>query len=456
EPEASASPGTGPASPASPTGGGGGASGASASPSPRASPRVSPRASPRCGRRRPPPLRESRRVSVDRSGTYVQLNQYRLEKDLGQGSFGVVKLAYNQEDDTHYAMKILSKRRLLKKAGVFGRQAPSRGGSGGTASGGQPSPLERVYREIALLKKLRHPNIVRLVEVLDDPSEDHLYLVFELLERGEVMRVPTDSPLPERRAWSYFRDALLGVEYLHFQRIVHRDLKPSNLLLAADGRVQIADLGVCSEFEGNDAALSSTVGTPAFLAPEALGGGAGRFSGRALDVWALGATLYAFVYGQVPFSADSVPALYRRILSEPVRYPEQPQVSAPLRDLVARLLEKDPRRRITLPDIKVHEWVTDGGAAPLPSEQENCQRVEVTEEEVEAVAQSIPRLGTLCLVKAMLKKHSFQNPFGGGSGARRAGSASTERKSSIDAMLPALREITSPENNKTGSIGGQR
>ncbi|GLH00283.1 calcium/calmodulin-dependent protein kinase kinase 1-like, partial [Gryllus bimaculatus] len=176
EPEASASPGTGPASPASPTGGGGGASGASASPSPRASPRVSPRASPRCGRRRPPPLRESRRVSVDRSGTYVQLNQYRLEKDLGQGSFGVVKLAYNQEDDTHYAMKILSKRRLLKKAGVFGRQAPSRGGSGGTASGGQPSPLERVYREIALLKKLRHPNIVRLVEVLDDPSEDHLYL----------------------------------------------------------------------------------------------------------------------------------------------------------------------------------------------------------------------------------------------------------------------------------------
>ncbi|GLH00285.1 Serine/threonine-protein kinase tricorner, partial [Gryllus bimaculatus] len=402
EPEASASPGTGPASPASPTGGGGGASGASASPSPRASPRVSPRASPRCGRRRPPPLRESRRVSVDRSGTYVQLNQYRLEKDLGQGSFGVVKLAYNQEDDTHYAMKILSKRRLLKKAGVFGRQAPSRGGSGGTASGGQPSPLERVYREIALLKKLRHPNIVRLVEVLDDPSEDHLYLVFELLERGEVMRVPTDSPLPERRAWSYFRDALLGVEYLHFQRIVHRDLKPSNLLLAADGRVQIADLGVCSEFEGNDAALSSTVGTPAFLAPEALGGGAGRFSGRALDVWALGATLYAFVYGQV------------------------------------------------------HEWVTDGGAAPLPSEQENCQRVEVTEEEVEAVAQSIPRLGTLCLVKAMLKKHSFQNPFGGGSGARRAGSASTERKSSIDAMLPALREITSPENNKTGSIGGQR
>jgi calcium/calmodulin-dependent protein kinase kinase 2 len=114
-----------------------------------------------------------------------------------------VKLAYSEEDSTHYAMKILSKRKLLRKAGLMGR-GPKRGNT---------SPLDRVYREIAVLKKLDHPNVVKLIEVLDDPLEDSLYLVFELVQQGEVLSVPTEKPLSEERAWSVFRDALLGVEY---------------------------------------------------------------------------------------------------------------------------------------------------------------------------------------------------------------------------------------------------
>jgi calcium/calmodulin-dependent protein kinase kinase 2 len=123
-----------------------------------------------------------------------------------QGSYGLVKLAYSEEDSTHYAMKILSKRKLLRKAGLMGR---------GPKRGNQPtmSPLDRVYREIAVLKKLDHPNVVKLVEVLDDPLEDSLYLVFELVQQGEVLSIPTEEPLTEERALSVFRDALLGVEY---------------------------------------------------------------------------------------------------------------------------------------------------------------------------------------------------------------------------------------------------
>lgn len=107
-------------------------------------------------------------------------------------------------------MKILSKKRLVKKAGMFGRLPPR--WIGKSNSSGLLTPLERVYREIAVLKKLDHPNVVKLVEVLDDPEEDQLYLVFELLEK-EILSIPTQEPLSENETWSYFRDVILGIEY---------------------------------------------------------------------------------------------------------------------------------------------------------------------------------------------------------------------------------------------------
>lgn len=115
-----------------------------------------------------------------------------------------MKLAYNEEDSQHYAMKILSKKKLLRKAGIgLNRGHPRRGVNATT-------PLDRVYREIAVLKKLDHPNVVKLVEVLDDPIEDALYMVFELVAKGEILDIPTTSPLSEDRAWIIFRQVILG------------------------------------------------------------------------------------------------------------------------------------------------------------------------------------------------------------------------------------------------------
>ncbi|KAL1110288.1 hypothetical protein AAG570_008365, partial [Ranatra chinensis] len=355
----------------------------------------SPYSSPRSVRRRTP-FKESRRVSIDKSGTYLQLNQYKLMDSIGQGSYGLVKLAYNEEEDKHYAMKILSKKKLLKKAGFY--ECPGRK---------EINPLDKVYREIAVLKKLDHPNVVKLVEVLDDPVEDHLYLVFELLERGEVLQLPTDNPLTESQAWQYFRDVILGLEYLHFQRIIHRDIKPSNLLLGEDGHIQIADLGVCNEFDGLDACLNNTAGTPAFTAPEAISPSA-QFSGKAYDIWSLGITLFAFAYGQVPFTSDSIPGLYAKVQTEDIHFPSHPKISQSLKDLITKMLHKDPHQRISLQKIKEHVWVTRNGTLPLPSESENCQLIEVTEDEIRHVVTSIPKLDTLILIKTMLKKHSFQ------------------------------------------------
>ncbi|KAG5888301.1 hypothetical protein JTB14_022189 [Gonioctena quinquepunctata] len=374
------------------------------------SPYNSPTSSPRSNRKRQP-LRESRRVSIEKSGMYLQLNQYKLMDSIGQGSYGIVKLAYNEEDDTHYAMKILSKKKLLKKAGMFSRLPPARKDNRSNSSPIN-HPLQKVYREIAILKKLDHSNVVKLVEVLDDPDEDHLYLVFELLEGGQVLEVPTDTPLDEERAWTYFRDVVSGIEYLHYQRIIHRDIKPANLLLSEAGRVQIADLGVSNEFNGSDAFLSSTAGTPAFTAPEALNEQRqSGFSGRATDIWSMGVTLYAFVYGFLPFHDDNIVGLYSKIKHQNFEFPSKPDISDDLKDLIRKMLVKEPSQRITLPEIKVHPWVTKNGTRPLLSEEENCQLVEVTEEDVAKVITSIPKLDTLILIKHMLKKHSFQNPF---------------------------------------------
>merc|ERR1719397_713564 len=170
-----------------------------------------------------------------------------------------------------------------------------------------------------------------------------------------------------------FRDVLLGLEYLHYQKIIHRDIKPSNLLRADSGEVKIADLGVSNEFDGADAFLTSTAGTPAFTAPESLSQQPGEppYSGRAADI------------------------------------------SAELLDLLNKMLVKAPCERISLSEIKEHDWVTMYGLNPLLKEEENCQLIEVTEHEVQNSVRSIPKLDTLILVKAMLKQHSFSTPFSG-------------------------------------------
>ncbi|XP_036907957.1 calcium/calmodulin-dependent protein kinase kinase 2 isoform X2 [Sturnira hondurensis] len=331
------------------------------------SPVGSPQSSPRLPRR---PTVESHRVSITGMQDCVQLNQYTLKDEIGKGSYGVVKLAYNENDNTYYAMKVLSKKKLIRQAG-FPRRPPPRGTR--PAPGGciQPrGPIEQVYQEIAILKKLDHPNVVKLVEVLDDPNEDHLYMVFELVNQGPVMEVPTPKPLSEDQARFYFQDLIKGIEYLHYQKIIHRDIKPSNLLVGEDGHIKIADFGVSNEFKGSDALLSNTVGTPAFMAPESLSETRKIFSGKALDVWAMGVTLYCFVFGQCPFMDERIMCLHSKIKSQALEFPEQPDIAEDLKDLITRMLDKNPESRIVVPEIKI-------------------------------------------LVKTMIRKRSFGNPFEG-------------------------------------------
>jgi [calcium/calmodulin-dependent protein kinase] kinase len=371
--------------------------------SPYASPYGSPCSSPRIKRK---PLKETKRASSEQLGDYVQLNQYKLAGVLGQGSYGIVKLAYNREEDKNYAMKILSKKKLQKKAGVFGRRPPPRKGATGVKK--PENPLDKVYREIAILKKIDHPNVVKLVEVVDDPEEDNLFMAFELLEKGEILEMPADKPLTEDAAWTCFRDVVHGLEYLHYQKVIHRDIKPSNLLRADNGEVKIADLGVSDEFDGPDALLTNTAGTPAFTAPESLSQQTNStpYSGKAADIWSLGVTLYCLVVGKVPFQGENVPSVYEKIKTEDIEVPDSANLSSELKELVGLMLIKDPLSRITLQQIKAHPWVTGYGVYPMLDEEENCTLIEVTEDDVENSVRSIHNLDTLILVKPH-KKMSF-------------------------------------------------
>lgn len=355
------------------------------------------------------PTIETKRVSITDAEDFVQLNQYKLKKEIGKGSYGVVKLAYNEDSEEFYAMKVVSKKKLMKQCG-FIRRFPSPG----SQQDPYPKavlPLDRVYKEIAILKKLNHHNVVKLVEVLDDPDEDGLHMAFELMTKGPVMEVPTDNPFTEEQARFYFRDVVLGIEYLHYHKIIHRDIKPSNLLLGDDGNVKIADFGVSREFEGPDALLSGTAGTPAFMAPETMSDYEQTFSGKALDLWAMGVTLYCFVLGKCPFYDEYIVALHAKIKKDAVVFPEMPATSNDLKDLILRMLDKNPETRITLPEVKMHPWVTEDGTNPLPLEEEHCTALELTEEEVKNSIKLIPSLSTVILVKSMLRKRSFSNPF---------------------------------------------
>ena len=242
---------------------------------------------------------------------------------LGQGAFGKVKKCQDQAG-TEFAVKQLKKSMLKRKR--FGRFG---------------SALDNVKKEIAIWKKLRHPHLVKLFEVMDDPEQDKIYMVSELVSGGAVMGdVLECDPMPEERARRLFLQCVIGLEFLHTQDIVHRDIKPGNILVTDADVVKLADFGVSQFFEDGDDAVKNTVGTAAFMAPEMLTKGA--FRAKQIDVWALGATLFMLVFGNPPFVGKTLAELNEKILTEELHIPDKPAVSDDLKALLGRMLRKDP------------------------------------------------------------------------------------------------------------------
>ena len=299
-----------------------------------------------------------------------------IKQEIGRGSFGAVHLAVDQHG-TEYAVKEFSKSRLRKRAqsNILRRPHAARR-TGHIAAGlglnspmhrqstsefseseGQGNPLFLIKEEIAIMKKLNHGNLVSLIEVLDDPNEDSLYMVLEMCKKGVIMKVGVGEladPYDDESCRCWFRDLILGIEYLHAQGVVHRDIKPDNLLLTEDDVLKIVDFGVSEIFEKQSEMLTAkSAGSPAFLPPELCVAKHGDISGKAADVWSMGVTLYCLRFGQIPFEKEGVLQLYESIKTDHVDLSRKTEVNENFKDLMHRLLEKDPSVRITIAELRV-------------------------------------------------------------------------------------------------------
>jgi 5'-AMP-activated protein kinase, catalytic alpha subunit len=209
---------------------------------------------------------------------------------------------------------------------------------------------EKVQREINILHLCTHPHIIRLYDVIDTPTD--IFLVNEYVSGGELFDyIVSKGRLSADEARNFFHQIISGVEYCHFQKIVHRDLKPENLLLDANKNIKLADFGLSNLMRDGEF-LRTSCGSPNYAAPEVISGH--LYAGPEVDVWSCGVILYALLCGSLPFDDESIPNLFKKIKSGMYSLPTH--LSQLAKNLIPRMLEVDPMKRITIPEIRMHPW----------------------------------------------------------------------------------------------------
>ncbi|KAK2159643.1 hypothetical protein LSH36_149g04063 [Paralvinella palmiformis] len=263
------------------------------------------------------------------------IGKYVMGDILGEGSYGKVKECLDSETLCRKAVKILKKKRLRKI----------------------PNGEANVKREICLLKKLHHKNIIHLTDVLYNEEKQKMYMIMDYCV-GVLQEILESAPgqvFPTWQAHNYFCQLINGLEYLHSQNIVHKDIKPGNLLLTTDAVLKISDFGVAEALDpfANDDTCRTSQGSPAFQPPE-IANGDDTFSGFKVDIWSSGVTLYNIMTGKYPFEGDNIYKLFENIGKGEYTIPDE--VDALLSSLIKGMLEYDSQKRFTIRQIKAHDW----------------------------------------------------------------------------------------------------
>ncbi|BFZ07610.1 hypothetical protein BsWGS_10644 [Bradybaena similaris] len=268
--------------------------------------------------------------SRTRANDEPHIGKYRLIKTIGKGNFAKVKLAKHVPTGREVAIKIIDKTQL------------------------NPSSLQKLFREVRIMKLLDHPNIVKLFEVIE--TEKTLYLVMEYASGGEVFDyLVAHGRMKEKEARAKFRQIVSSVQYCHQKFIVHRDLKAENLLLDSDMNIKIADYGFSNEFvPGNK--LDTFCGSPPYAAPELFQGK--KYDGPEVDVWSLGVILYTLVSGSLPFDGQNLKELRERVLRGKYRIPFY--MSTDCENLLKKFLVLNPLKRASLETIMKDRWINMG------------------------------------------------------------------------------------------------
>ncbi|KAL7412986.1 kinase-like domain-containing protein [Mrakia frigida] len=261
------------------------------------------------------------------------------------------------------------------------------------------NPISLIAREVAIMKKLDHPNLVHLYEVLDVPLSDSIFMVLEFCPGGILLDLPlptsTLDPIPMDLsvARTYFGQVLMGLEYLHENDVVHRDIKPENILLTVDKKTaKMCDFGVSEMFarKGDDR-VKKGMGSPAFMSPESVEGGQ-EMGAKMADGEFMRVTLYCMFTGHLPFTHDNPLELFEAIKTEefvlfppiPSHWPEH-QTS-----LIQGMLDRNVEARLTVDGIRNHPWMSE---ADLPSKEDNLSEDrmvrEPTPEEIKKAVRSV-------------------------------------------------------------------
>ena len=255
------------------------------------------------------------------------LGTFILGQKLGSGTFGIVRLATHIITGEKVAVKILDRHKILKEA-----------------------DKKRLEREIKILKKLRHNNIVHLYNVIQTSTT--IYLVMEYVDGKELFEyIVNKRRLSELEACKFYQQLISGIEYLGKLKITHRDLKPENLLLDKKKNIKIVDFGLSNIYKSNEL-LSTACGSPCYAAPEMLSGK--KYNGLNVDIWSSGIVLYAMICGSLPFEDPNNEILYKKIKQGIFKIPEYLSDSA--KDFLHKILNTDPNKRYTIEQIKSHPW----------------------------------------------------------------------------------------------------
>ncbi|GAY35533.1 hypothetical protein CUMW_016890 [Citrus unshiu] len=318
-------------------------------------------------------------VIAEKKQEGMRLGRYELGRTLGEGNFGKVKFAQDLDSGLPFAVKILEKNRIIHL-----------------------KITDQIKREIATLKLLKHPNVVRLHEVL--ASKSKIYMVLEYVTGGELFdKIASKGRLQEAEGRKLFQQLIDGVSYCHNKGVFHRDLKVilktcdmriatlqvflltfllmivirpwkfnvlqlENILLDSKGNIKISDFGLSAlpQHFRDDGLLHTTCGSPNYVAPEVL---ANRgYDGATSDIWSCGVILYVILTGYLPFDDRNLAVLYQKIFRGDFKLPKW--LSPGAQNLLRKILEPNPVKRITIAGIKADEWFEQDYTPANPDDDE--------------------------------------------------------------------------------------
>lgn len=275
----------------------------------------------------------------------TRVGSYELGRTLREGTFGKVKFARNVATGQSVAIKVVDREKVLKQ-----------------------HLIDKIKREISTMKLINHPNVVKLHEVM--ASKTKIYIVMEMVAGGDLLeKITSHGRLKEAEARRYFQQLINALDYCHSRGVYHRNLKPENLLLDANGNLKISEFGLSAlpQHIREDGLLHTTCGTPNYVAPEVINDKG--YDGAMADLWSCGVTLYVLLAGCLPFDEENLITLYKKISKADFTCPSH--VSSSAKDLISRVLDPNPKSRITIQEILGHEWFKKGYKPPKFQEEEN-------------------------------------------------------------------------------------